>query len=330
MMNGKLRLLSALIAGSFCITNANAAESDVQPRIIGGSEVSHSSVPYQVALTRNGGQFCGGTLIDTNWVVTAAHCVDNASAGSVQIRVGVTDLRTSQGETHNVSQIIVHEGWGSSTASSNDIALLRLASPVGSQYAIAKLPTPEIKAQIASVGSSVKVSGWGRNVAAIPAGSPVLKATDLNIISNAECAQRNNSSVSDDYICGYTANTSACMGDSGGPFVKRSGNEYYLIGAVSWGPGTCDAATAFADVTHFTPWITQKSGVSPDGGGTTPPPPPPTDACSDVAAWELYKQYNQGDRVVANGTLFEANYRHYGVNPFSDYWGYWTMVQTCN
>ncbi|WP_262415452.1 S1 family peptidase [Vibrio sp. SCSIO 43132] len=335
MMKGKLKLLSALVTGSFFIANANAAESDVQPRIIGGSEISHSTVPYQVALTNSRGrQFCGGTLIDSKWVLTAAHCIDDKSAGNVKVRVGVTDLRTSQGDTHNVSQIIVHEGWRGSVTAGSDVALLRLSSPVSSKYKIAKLPTPEIKARLASVGNSVKVSGWGQTVTGNPSGgSAVLKATNLNIISNSECSQRiaqPGRSVPKDNICGYKARTSACYGDSGGPFVKQSGGDYYLIGAVSWGKPGCVAATAFADVTQFVPWITQKSGVAPDGGGTTPPPPPPTDACADVAAWELYKQYKQGDRVVANGTLFEANYRHYGVNPFSDYWGYWTMVQTCN
>ncbi|EGU54777.1 secreted peptidase [Vibrio nigripulchritudo ATCC 27043] len=330
-MKSKLRLLSVLVAGTFGTAFVQAEENSVQPRIIGGAEVAHSSVPYQVALqTPSGFQFCGGTIIARDWVLTAAHCLDGKSASGVQIRIGVSDLRTNQGEKHNVSQFIVHEGWGTSGIS-NDIALLKLATPVDAKYKIAKLPTPEIKARLASLGSSVKVSGWGQTVTGDPSGgSDVLKATNLNIISNSECTQLINLpgiSVPKDNICGYKARTSSCYGDSGGPFVKQSGSDYYLIGAVSWGQPGCAAATAFADVTQFVPWISQKSGVTPDGGGTTPPP---TDGCSGVVAWELYKQYNQGDRAVANGTLFEANYRHYGVNPFSDYWGYWTMVQTCN
>ncbi|UAB73584.1 serine protease [Vibrio sp. SCSIO 43132] len=327
-MKSKLRLLSVLVAGTFGTAFVQAEENSVQPRIIGGSEVAHSSVPYQVALqTPSGFQFCGGTIIARDWVLTAAHCVQGKSASGVQIRIGVADLRTSQGEKHNVSQVIIHESWGTSGVN-NDIALLKLATPVDAKYPIAKLPTPAIKAQLASVGNSLKASGWGRFSTSSRDTSPVLKATDLPVISNSECQRVMGSApVSDHFICGYKPQNSACNGDSGGPLAARSGSDYYVFGAASWVTKNCTTATAYTDVTKFVPWISQKSGVTPDGGGTTPPP---TDGCSGVAAWELYKQYKQGDRAVANGTLFEANYRHYGVNPFSDYWGYWTMVQTCN
>ncbi|CCN71779.1 S1 family peptidase [Vibrio nigripulchritudo] len=324
-MKSKLRLLSVLVAGTFGTAFVQAEENSVQPRIIGGAEVAHSSVPYQVALqTPSGFQFCGGTIIARDWVLTAAHCVQGKSASGVQIRIGVADLRTSQGEKHNVSRVITHERYNSSNLT-NDIALLKLSTPVDAKYQIAKLPTPAIKAQLASPGDTLKASGWGRFSGSSNQGSSILKAADLPV---GDCQQITGRPVSSDFICGYKPRNSVCNGDSGGPFATQHGNEYYVFGAASWVPDrSCSGVSAFTDVTKFVPWISQKSGITPDGGGTTPPP---TDACSGVAAWELYKQYNQGDRAVANGTLFEANYRHYGVNPFSDYWGYWTMVQTCN
>lgn len=340
-MKGKQKLLAALVIGALGATQAYAAEANsveassvedsVQPRIIGGSEVSHSTVPYQVALTRNRNQFCGGTLIAPNWVLTAAHCLDGVSASQMQIRIGATDLRTNQGEYHNVSRIHVHEQWSGNVTRGRDIALLRLSSSVSSQYKPAKLPTPALKAQLASPGSDVKVSGWGRYTRSSRAGSPVLKATNLPVISNAQCSNfighnTPTGQVPSDNICGYDTRSTACHGDSGGPFVKQSGGDFYVFGAVSWGSPQCDSATAFADVTQFVPWITRKSGISPDGGTTTPP----ADACSGVASWQLYKQYSQGDRVIANGSLFESNVSQWGVNPFSDHWGYWNLVQTCN
>ncbi|UAB73585.1 serine protease [Vibrio sp. SCSIO 43132] len=324
-MKSKLRLLGVLVASTFGTAFVQAEENSVQPRIIGGSEIAHSTVPYQVALQApSGSQFCGGTIIARDWVLTAAHCVQGKSASDVQIRIGVSDLRTSQGEKHNVSRVITHERFNSSNLT-NDIALLKLATPVDAKYQIAKLPTPAIKAQLASPGKTLKASGWGRFSGSSGFGSSILKAADLPV---ADCQQITGRPVSSDFICGYKPQNSICMGDSGGPFATQHGNDYYVFGATSWAPDTtCSGASGFTDVTKFVPWITQNSGVTPAGGGTTTPP---TDGCSGAAAWELYKQYNQGDRAVANGTLFEANYRHYGVNPFSDSWGYWTMVQTCN
>ncbi|PKF81378.1 peptidase [Vibrio sp. vnigr-6D03] len=326
-MKVQVKLLSVLIAGAFSSAFVQADDNSVSPRIIGGSEVAHSTVPYQVALqTPSGYQFCGGTIIAQDWVLTAAHCVQGKSASGVQIRIGASDLRTSQGETHNVSQVHVHERYNSSRLTS-DIALLKLSTPVSSKYQIAKLPTPQLKAQLASVGKTLKGSGWGRFSTSSNAGSPVLKAADLPIISNAECQRvMGTGPVSDDFICGYKPRNSVCNGDSGGPFATKSGNDYYVFGAASWVTANCTTGSAYTNVTKFVPWITQKSGVTPDGGTTTPP----ADACSGVASWELYKQYSQGDRTIANGTLFEANTNHWGINPFSDYWGYWDMIQTCN
>ena len=231
-MKGKQKLLAALFIGALGATQAYAAEANsveanslegsVQPKIIGGSEVSHSTVPYQVALTRNRNQFCGGTLIAPNWVLTAAHCLDGVSASQIQIRIGATDLRSNQGEYHNVSRIHVHEQWSGNVTRGRDIALLRLSSSVSSQYKPAKLPTPTLKAQLASSGSNVKVSGWGRYTRSSRAGSPVLKATNLPVISNAQCSNligHNTATgqVPSDNICGYNTRSTACLAGQFGP-----------------------------------------------------------------------------------------------------------------
>ena len=109
-MNNRNILLSAM-----CLYGMNAyaaAELDINPTVVGGIETPAYSRPYQVALLMNGRQGCGGTLIDPNWVLTAAHCLDSASTSSLTVRVGAHSISQNDGVTLRVSQIIrIDPGW---------------------------------------------------------------------------------------------------------------------------------------------------------------------------------------------------------------------------
>jgi secreted trypsin-like serine protease len=133
--------------------------SDPTPHIVGGKESTPYSRPYQVALLFNGQQGCGGTLLSKDWVLTAAHCLDNVSTSSLTVRVGAHSIRANDGQTLRVSQIISHENWRGANGirSGYDLGLLRLASPASSEYTPAKLPTAEIEQTYASVGRNVTV-----------------------------------------------------------------------------------------------------------------------------------------------------------------------------
>ena len=131
----------------------NAIVDEFTPRIIGGRPAAIEQWPSVVALVRPGNfsaidrQFCGGTVVASRWVMTAAHCVHNAfnnliTNTSVRIIEGVSDLRNDPiGEEHVVVNIIVHPLYDDTVdASYNDIALLELATePVS--YTHLTLPT---------------------------------------------------------------------------------------------------------------------------------------------------------------------------------------------
>lgn len=267
-----LSLCAVATISALSATSVHAEPGDITTHIVGGNETSPNSRPYQVALLMNGRQGCGGTLISPNWVLTAGHCLDSASTNSLTVQVGAHSMSAGDGTSHRVSQIIKHEYWqgANNIQSGYDIAVLRLATPVSSSVTPASLPTQTIADQIAAVGQYVTVSGWGLTYGGSRTPSDRLREVALPVISNASCSSELGTNVGNGVICGGGPNgTSACNGDSGGPFAAQSGGKYYSIGTVSWGKG-CVGATAFTRTTAYLDWIEQKTGVKPDSG-TTPP-----------------------------------------------------------
>jgi len=249
----------------------SAQASDVTPQVVGGSETSPYSRPYQVALLMNGRQGCGGTLISKDWVLTAGHCLDSASTSNLTVKIGAHSMSAGDGTTHNVSQIISHENWrgASNITSGFDIAVLRLSTPASSSITPATLPTQAIADQIAAVGQYVTVSGWGLTYGGSRTPSDTLREVALPVISNSSCSSQLGANVGNGVICGGgPSGTSACNGDSGGPYAAQSGGTYYSIGTVSWGKN-CVGATAFTRTTAYLSWIESKTGIKAGGGTGT-------------------------------------------------------------
>lgn len=234
------------------------------PQVIGGGDTTITQWPWQVQV-RAGGSFCSGSLIDAEWVISAAHCLDGASSASVA--VGRTALN-SGGVTIGSAEIIVHEGYVEA-AYRRDIALIRLSTPVnlGSSTQPIELLSVEQESNLAADGVLGTVTGWGytREGAEQP---QVLQVADVAIIGPQACRNLRYSalSITDDMICaGFVeGGVDTCAGDSGGPLVVRDGlGGYRLAGITSWGN---DCALAgypgvYARVSSFIDWISDKTGL---------------------------------------------------------------------
>lgn len=185
------------------------------------------------------GQFCGGVVVASRLVLTAAHCVVTKGAGSIDVVVGADNLcgdRPIDGVRLRVSAIEIHPDYHVESARF-DLAVLTLEAdaPAESIRRVGSAP--------ADGGPAIAV-GWGRGpVAGVPPCR--LRSTDLTVLSQDECAGR---AGSDDrefdprsMTCAVPARSPAedtCGGDSGGPLILGDdANEGVVIGVVSWGHG---------------------------------------------------------------------------------------------
>ncbi|KAK3744449.1 hypothetical protein QZH41_012870, partial [Actinostola sp. cb2023] len=259
--------------------------------VVDGQTATKNSWPWQVELlTRYGTHDCGGSLVSSQWVVTAAHCVKGSSKNrGYRVKLGEHHLNRNDGteQEFTVSKIVVHPGYDR-TSYDNDIALLKLNRPAKLNKAVSPICLPSHGVSV-SASTNCYITGWGRTGYNKP-GSLVLQEAMMPTVSQQKCAKamRKWGKLTTKMLCGGyggSSTISGCFGDSGGPFVcKGRNNKWYLQGAVSWGTRSCSAGknqyTVFARISKFVNWIREHISATPTGTPPpqTPPPPrtPPT------------------------------------------------------
>jgi len=123
--------------------------------IVGGKPAQPGTWPWQVSLQDWFGHICGGSLINLEWVLTAAHCVNWYMPADLKIVIGQHNLSSNEGEEIAIDQIIIHEDYDSFELD-NDIALLHLV-----QIPSNPVPIPLVKTGNDRPGKLATVSGWG-------------------------------------------------------------------------------------------------------------------------------------------------------------------------
>uniref|UniRef100_A0A672IBG7 pancreatic elastase II n=1 Tax=Salarias fasciatus TaxID=181472 RepID=A0A672IBG7_SALFA len=260
-------ILALFVAGAYGC--GQPAYPPVLSRVVGGDDVRANSWPWQVSLQyKSGSNFyhtCGGTLISSQWVLTAAHCI-----GSYTYRVylGKHSLDTAN-ESGSIAispaKIVVHENWDSSRIR-NDIALIKLASPVqlSNQIQPACLPT---SGEILPNNAPCYVTGWGRLWTGGPI-ADILQQALLPVVSHSTCSRYDwwGSLVTTSMICaGGDGNLASCNGDSGGPLnCQNSDGSWDVHGIVSFGSSAgCNyykKPSVFTRVSAYSAWINNVSG----------------------------------------------------------------------
>uniref|UniRef100_A0A670YSW6 Peptidase S1 domain-containing protein n=1 Tax=Pseudonaja textilis TaxID=8673 RepID=A0A670YSW6_PSETE len=253
-------------------------------RIVGGKRAEEGEWPWQVSIRENRLHICGGSLISSQWVVTAAHCFNGKESSCISLKVqlrGMHDILTNL--------IVVHPYYAG-VGLSADIALVKLEEPVIFSRTILPICLSTVAdPEPFPVGMMCWVTGWGDLYPDASFVTRTLQKLEMPILDVDKCDEmyHNDSSSSDidtevlpkdykliydDMICaGYPeGKKDSCQGDSGGPLACKLNGTWFLAGIVSFGVGCSEPNRpgVYTRVTSYMDWIQhtiEKNSVSNDG-----------------------------------------------------------------
>jgi secreted trypsin-like serine protease len=239
--------------------------------IVGGTNTTIAANPWQVSLqSSSGSHFCGGSVLNENWILTAQHCVKSGSTISKPGRIlAGSTTRNGTGQVRTVAEVVVYPGYVT-PEEGKDVALLRLSTPLdlsgANVKAIPMVTAADASAGVTNSGVVSRVTGWG----ALRSGSSSLPTTlqtvDVNLITNASAqSSYPDETITADQLGAAAPGKDSCQGDSGGPLTVLKNGTRVLAGVVSWGYGCADARYPgmYARVSSFESWISSKINAVP-------------------------------------------------------------------
>ncbi|NWR46601.1 ACRO protein, partial [Regulus satrapa] len=237
-------------------------------RIVGGGDAQPGAWPWMVSIQHPWipglKHLCGGSLISTQWVLTAAHCFNKVTTVSLlYVVIGATQLsQPGPGvQMRNIKQVLIHQYYDRDNVA-YDIAMLELEHPVRCSPYIQLACVPDTTLRVSEL-HNCWIAGWGSTAPRAPKASDHLQEAKIQIINLQMC----NSShwyagkIHTHNLCaGYRYGTvDTCQGDSGGPLMcqKKNRDRWWVIGITSWGKGCARVRRpgVYTSTQYFYDWI---------------------------------------------------------------------------
>ncbi|XP_021951669.1 CLIP domain-containing serine protease 2 isoform X2 [Folsomia candida] len=275
-------------------TSTSCGKSDpvelTPDRVAGGTDAGLGTYPWMVLVgytmtsSSKPGPIqygCGGTLINSNYVLTAAHCVSGLPAGFLPtiIRVGeynqtadvdcAENVCAPKAQNIPIAETIAHESYDVTEKKENDIAIIRMKKHVALGPFVAPICLPHGE-RLQKVSVRPWVAGWGRTTADNPDQTAVLQHVSVPFQSMEKCNELYGAALGNEvddgrFCAGGEKGKDSCKGDSGGPLMlalkAKSANwalRVFQFGVVSLGPKDCDTSAfpaLYTKVSHFMPWL---------------------------------------------------------------------------
>ncbi|KAJ8922188.1 hypothetical protein NQ315_004123 [Exocentrus adspersus] len=248
-------------------------------KIVGGENAEKGEFPWLVSITRRGGHFCGGTVINNRFILTAGHCLctgigqDILKPGNIKITVSQHDLTQKESDAYqmDIKAISLHPGYICNKPK-DDIAILELDQELQWSETVlpACLPVASGHHKHSKFDNILAtVAGWGWMSEKNSKGGRAnrLQKARVNVIETEKCrswykAQGKKTKIQETQLCAghEQGGIDACWADSGGPLmVKTEGqsNQLMVVGVVSTGIGCArpQLPGIYTRVSEYIPWI---------------------------------------------------------------------------
>ncbi|CAL4109761.1 unnamed protein product [Meganyctiphanes norvegica] len=242
----------------------HCGEGNFFTRIVGGRDTEQYEYPWQVGLVKSDQiPFCGGSLVSSHFVLTAAHCVYNIPKEEYSLVFGEHDWKNASDSIHrDVDQIFIHPDYDHNSQD-YDITLIRVSVAIDI-YTFVTSPVCLPTNTADYTGQIAVATGWGATAEFGPQVSTTLQEVEVQIIEDSQCSLAYSGRVTERMQCAGVpgGGKDSCQGDSGGPLVVKDNGLYVITGITSWGLGCAREGKpgVYTKVQSLLPWIIGSMG----------------------------------------------------------------------